>query len=75
MKCSTARARRNGPVAHALGHLDLHVEGQLVLARPGDQVQVAAHGPEKPLGGVEGGEFLGPEHAEVHQVATSVDAV
>jgi hypothetical protein len=54
-------------IAHAFGHLDLVVEGHLVLAAVGDQVQVAAHGPEKPLGRVEGGEFLGSEHAEFHE--------
>ena len=29
-------------IAHALGHLDLHVEGQLILRPIGDQMQMAA---------------------------------
>jgi hypothetical protein len=56
-------------VAHPLGHLDLVVEGQLVLRAVGDQVQVAAHRPEEAFGRVEGGEFVGRNTPRVHEVA------
>jgi hypothetical protein len=55
-------------VSQPFGDLHLDVECHLVLSAIGDQVQVAAHRPEKPLGRVEGGEFLGAEHAEIDQV-------
>jgi hypothetical protein len=41
---------------------------RLVLRAPGDQVQLAPHRPQEPLGLIEGREFLGPEHAHIHQV-------
>ena len=49
--------------AHPRRHLDLHVEAQRFRRAPGDQVQVAAHRPEKILGLHEGVVFLGAEHA------------
>ena len=54
-------------VAHALGHFDLKVEGQLVGGAAGDVVHVATRGPQEILGALEGGEFVIVEQPRRHQ--------
>jgi len=62
-------------VAHALGHRDLHVEGQLFIRASTDQVQMTAHRPEKALGLGKGVEFVRREKPERHQLADILDPV
>ena len=49
-------------VAHTLGHFDLQVKCQLVRGAPGDQVQMAAHRPEKVFRLGKGVEFIALKH-------------
>ena len=55
MKRSTARRPRALGVAQPLGHGVLHVEGEALLGSAGQEVQVAAHGPQEVLAAAEGG--------------------
>ena len=62
-------------ISHAIGDLDLHVKGQLVIGPLGDQMQMTAHRPEKILGLGEGAEFIVGEHAKRHKFADIGDPV
>ena len=55
-------------VAHRLGHLHLHVKGQLFRGTTGQQMQMAAHRPEERLRLGEGLILVRPEHALGHQL-------
>lgn len=62
-------------IAHAGGHLDLQVEGQLVGRAAGGVMQVAAHRPEKGFGALEGLELVPREQARRHEARGRGDAV
>ncbi len=62
-------------IARALGHLHLHIEGQLVHRAVGDHLQMTADRPEEILGVDEGGEFLRRKDAASDQFLCGADAV
>ena len=62
-------------VAHGLGHLNLHVKGQLFGGPPRQQMQMAAHRPQKAFGGGEAGKFVFGKNPKRHQIGRVVDAV
>ncbi len=53
--------------AEARGELGLHVKSQLLVGAAGEEVEVAADGPEKILGPLELAIFVGREHALADQ--------
>ena len=55
-------------VAEARGQLGLEVEGQPLLGAAGEEVQVAAHGPEEILGALEAPELGAREDACLDQL-------
>mgnify|MGYP006915173993 CR=1 FL=1 len=55
-------------IAHAQRHFALHVEAQPVLGAAGEEVEVAAHGPQEVLGAGEGRQLVGREHALVGEL-------
>jgi len=62
-------------VAEALCHFGLQVEGDALLGAAGEEVQFAAHRPEKILGLAEGLVFLLREDAGLDEVGGLLDAV
>ena len=56
-------------------HLALYVEAEALLGPPGQEVQVAAHGPEKGLGALERGQLVGGEDAFGDEFARILDPV
>ncbi len=62
-------------VAHALGDLDLEVEGEPVGGAVGEQVHVAAHRPEEFVGLAEGLKFVVGENLQRGQFGNARDAV
>jgi len=66
-----------GPVGvvHDLRDARLIVEVEPLLGAAGEQVQVAAHGPEEALGPVEATEFGGGEQPGLYEICRTFDAV
>ena len=62
-------------VAQPLGHDRLHVEGQPLLGSAGQEMQMAADGPEEILAPAEGGVFVGGEHLELDRAGAGAVAI
>ena len=61
--------------AHGGGHFDLHVKGQLLHRTTGNQMQMAAHGPEELISLAERVIFFGAEHTHRDKPLSVVDLV
>ena len=75
MKRSTADFPGPVGIMHDLGNARLIVEAQPLLGAAGEQVQMAAHRPEEPLGAVEAAEFGRGEQPGADEIGRPLDAV